>query len=571
MVCLQQEYIYPIAVEVLSDILSNYPSFYTEDHYNQLFALFDSQWSRDKYQLLLSGDDDFGSVQFGQFMLALGDAKINLLLGIEGLQMQSFMDGLEGLLTIKGYPVVDDKVFVSAVDFWSAFAEEMSDPSAFEVLSNSRQRVLALTAAKSRMMNVVGLCWRKIQCPPMNEFLAWDSADRASFGEVRKDVGDILTAFYVVTGPSLVGKFVDTALECLERRRWYELEAAVFCISVIGETEDARCDDHLARIFSSHLFDQLRVGNPEIPTKLRQTSLLLIERFSDFFERNSQYLAMALNLLFAAVSDSTLANSSSRTIQILCSSCRSILTADVDTFLDQYEKYATTNMLESVVEERLVGAITSIIQAIPEESTRLIALRRLLACLKAEAERAATLVTNSCLLNLSDPIFLRGYDQDGGKKACTNQAVALQLALRSLRCLASAGRGMQAPTENVDLDGFVQYPPTGSPLKAIQMDIISLVSLLKDAFPHSGEIVEATCSILKAGFCETEQGPFVFEPNDIVEFFLCHEFSTPRIGTVVSLAQSFASSINSRCRNDFEPFMQRLLPWIFCLLTQLPG
>ena len=566
--CLAEEHLYSVAVEVLSDTLTNYPSFCTEDHYRQLFALFESQWSRHRYQVLLEGDEDFDSIQFGQFMLALGDARMRFLLRSVDDTTQGFLEGLEGLLTIKGYPVVQDRVFVSAVDFWSTYAEEISDMSVMDTATDKS----AMGSATARMMRVVGHCWQKIKHPPAQEFATWDSADRAVFGEVRKDVGDVLQAFYVVAGPSLVAKFVDTALDCLEASRWYELEAAIYCLSTMAEAEDERCDELLSKVFSSQLFDILREGSAEVPTKLRQTSLLLIERYSDFFERNSRFLATALNLLFAAVGDQNLASSSSKTIHTLCSSCRSILTPELGTFLEQYQRLAVTNFLESIVEERIVGGITSIIQAVPDESSRLEAFERLFSCIKAEAERAASLAANPSMLDLTNPLMLRGYDpaevREGADSA---SAIALQLALRSLRCLGSAGRGMQAPSDNIDLDDVIKYPVDGSRLKILQNEVVAVISLLRKSFSRSGEVVEACCNILKSGFCETDMGPFVLAPDVVVDFLLHHSYTAPRVGIVVSIAQSFTSSLTTGGQSYIGHVMKRLLPWIFELLTELPG
>ncbi|KAJ2895920.1 hypothetical protein MKZ38_006038 [Zalerion maritima] len=568
--CLAEEHLYTVAVEVLSDTLTNYANFFIDEHYRQLFTLFESQWSREKYQLLLSGDEDFESVQFGLLMLSLGDAKMGDLLRNLTPQMQAFLDGLEGLLTIKGYPVLEDRVFVPAVDFWSTYAEDLSDSNYFDSSSHNPSKT-AVQAATNRMMKVVGHCWRKIQFPPTQDFATWDSADRAAFGDARKDVGDILQSFYVIAGPLLVAKFVGAALDCLAKRSWYELEAAIYCISTMAEAEDERCDELLAKVFSSQLFNLLRDGTTEIPTKLRQTSLQLIERYSDFFERNSQYLASALNLLFMAVGDHILASSSSKTIHTLCSSCRTILTSEVTAFLNQYEKFASMPTLESIAEERIVGGITSIIQAIPDEDARLAAFGKIFSCIKAEAERAAKLANDHSLLDLRNPLMLRGYDPSEEKEGADSAPeVALYLALRALRCLGSAGRGMQAPSETVDLESAVQYPPEGTRLNALQDQIIGVISLLRKTFPKNGEVVEACCNIFKSGFCETDMGPFVLPPDVVVDFFLHHGYSTPRIGTVVSLAQSFTSSLKMGGQSYLGPVMAKLFPWIFELLIQLP-
>ncbi|KDN66221.1 hypothetical protein CSUB01_08047 [Colletotrichum sublineola] len=124
---LAENELYEPAVELLSDILSNYSGFLTEDHYESLFSLFETQWSRERYQRLVEGDFDFDSVQFGQLMIALGDSKVEAL--IHGVDDRSsrFLAHLRGLLSAQGYPVSDDKIFVPALEFWSTYVETLTD------------------------------------------------------------------------------------------------------------------------------------------------------------------------------------------------------------------------------------------------------------------------------------------------------------------------------------------------------------------------------------------------------------------------------------------------------------
>lgn len=572
-ICLADDSVYAVAIELITDTLANYPAFFMEDHYRQFFSLFDSPWSQERYQRLVEGDDDFESVQFGLFMLALGDSKIDILMKSLDEKSQNYLSGLGGLLSAKGYPIVDDRIFVPALEFWASFAELMTDTAYSDDDRGSSSSWMP--KAMEHMRAVVERCWRKIQFPPPSEFSTWDSTDRTAFGDARKDVADLLQTFYAMAGPQLVSMFADLTLKCLTDSSWAELEASAYCLSSLSDClsdESNSCDDILLRVFSSPLFDLLRQSSTSIPVKLRQTSLLLIERYSDFFERHSQYLPAALNLLFTAVTDPLLANPSSRTVHTLCSSCRSRLISDVGTFLDQYQTFTGSHVLDSIVEERIVGGIASIIQAIQDEHHRLAAFEKLLSPMKAEAERALSLAAQPSMLDLNNPLILRGYDPsqhvEGADPAIE---VALHLALRSLRCLGSAGRGIQVPTESVDLDNVPRYPQPGSTLERIQVEIISMLTRLQSTFSNSGELVEACCIVFRSGFCETDLGPFVFPPNIVAEFFLKQTFSTPRIGTIVHMACTFASSLRSGgIMEHIEAVMGQLLPWVFRLLQQLP-
>ncbi|GAW24311.1 hypothetical protein ANO14919_138950 [Xylariales sp. No.14919] len=567
--CLLVEDLYETTVELLTDTLSNWQQFFTRQHINSLYALFESEWAQQRYQDLLKGDFDFDAVQFGLFMLAFGDAQMVEMMDTTDTRAQAFLAGLAGLLTAQGHPAAEDKIFVPALELWSAFVENLVDT----LYSESTNNLPWDKPPLSQVMQVVSHSWQKIQYPSPEVYNSWDSTDKAGFGDARKDVADFLQAVYTISGLPLISFFVDLILRALSNSAWAELEAASFCLGALSDcfSEGSSYDDALTKVFGSSLFDLLRQGQNIIPVRSRQTCLYLIERYSEYFVRHAEYLPAALNLLFSAVADRHLALPSSKSIFTLCSSCRKLLTSEIDAFLEQYSALRNNQDLDSLAEERVIGAIAAIIQSLPSEEHKSNAVRRLLAmvgvdvsaCLQFKSTHGNTLVDQN------DPMVFRAFDiSQRPTSPILAHEVASLLAIRALRCLCSVAKGLQAP---VDLDSDDESTLAGSSrdLEQVHADITEILVQLKDLFSNNAEVVDAICTILRAGFSESDPGPFVFPSQTVTELIISNWQS--RIATVVNTASAFASSLNAgRFKQHAVPTLGALLPWVFNLLHQLP-
>ncbi|KAK9799081.1 putative Armadillo-type protein [Seiridium cardinale] len=568
--CLVNDELYEAAIELLTDTLGNWQTFFKQGDYNLLYSLFDSSWSQKKYENLLKGDFDFDSVQFGLMMVAFGDAQITELMDGSNQGSQRFLAALVGLLTADGYPVAEDKIFVPALEFWSQFVENMVD----DMYSAPQESVNWNAPPLSYMTQIVSHCWKKIQYPTLSVYNSWDSTERVGFGDARKDVSDLLQSIFTISGQPLISLFVDLTLQGVSTAAWAELEAAAFCLGSLSDcvSDSISCDEILSKVFGSQLFDLLRQGHSVVPVRARQTCLSLIERYSDYFARHAEYLPAALNLLFSAVGDLPLAGPSSKSIYRLCSSCRSVLTSEVDAFLGQYESLRSSQALDSLAEERIVGAIASIIQALPDDQTRVHAFKRLLLMLGTDVEKSLQLNSYNADLDPSDPVVSRAYDIAQRPTAPVPSAeVALQLAIRALRCLLGSAKGLQSPSESfVDLEAEQNAAQT-SPLPELvqlQQDVIGILARVKDTFSANTEILDVTCSILKAGFSETDPGPFVFPPQAIIELITSSWHH--RVASAISTACIFVTSLsNGTNKSQIPQTIERLLPWVAGILYQL--
>lgn len=577
--CIQKDEVSEPAMELIIDVLQNYSGFLRDEHYHALFSLFESDWSRDRYMHLVAGDFDFPLIQYAIMMIAAGDAKIMTLM--EGMEdrTQKMLQRLCGLLNCDGVLVGEDKVFVPALEFWATFVETMTDT----VYMDEAASYPWLPFAMNQVMEAISHCSRKIQIVDHDAWSDMDSSDRVGWTEARKDVADFLQAVYALKGRSLVGLWVDMLLQALPERNWARIEAALFCLGAISDCvgDSGDCDQDLHRVFSSDLFQLVGPGpaRSEIPSRLLQTSLSTIERYSDFFERQQQYLPPALELLFSVVGeDGLLGGSSSKSIMTLCSSCRALLKGHVEAFIQHFHRIHGLG-IDPVAEERILTGITSIIQAIPQDDHRFGYLEQLIAIIDVDTQNCLRLkVQPECAdeANMKQWLETRLHMDIVTQKnapASVDEACLL-IAERTLRMMASMAKGMQSLSDGpVDLDKDEAKPisTTNERLQIIQNHIMGMITRIQQVFGRSSEVAETTCHIFKAGFSETEEGPFVFPPEVVIGFFTQNTASNPRIGTLINTACSFVSSFSNQPKAQVMEWLASLLPWVLGLLKELKG
>ncbi|KAI1757444.1 armadillo-type protein [Xylaria castorea] len=567
--CLSVEELYETTVELLTDSLSNWPQFFTRHHIDSLYVLFEGEWAQQQYQDLVQGEFDFNAAQFALFMLAFGNVQMVEMMDSTDTRAQAFLAGLAGILTAEGYPTVEDKIFVPAVEFWSTFVENLRDT----LLFGSTNNLPWDTSPLSQVMQVVSYSWQKIQFPPLDVYNSWDSTDKTWFSSARTDVADFLQAVYTISGLPLISLFVGLTLRALANSAWADLEAACFCLGALSDcvSEGKSYDDALTKVFGSSLFDLLRQGQCVIPVRARQTCLLLIDRYSEYFVRHAEYLPAALNLLFSAVGDRHLALPSSKSILTLCSSCRRLLTSEIDAFLEQYSALRNNTELDSLAEERVIGAIAAILQSLPSEEHKINTVQRLLTMVGIDVTACLQfkLAHDNALIDPNDPMIIRAFDvSQRPTSPIPAHEVALQLAIRALRCLCSISKGLQAPVD-LDSDDESPQPVTNPELERIHMDISGILVQFKNLFSNNAEVVDAICTILRAGFSETEPGPFVFPPQMVTGLIVSNWQG--HIAIVVNAASAFASSLSARrFKQHVVSTLGTLLPWVFNLLHQLP-
>ena len=560
---------YDASVELLIDVLTNHSNFLTASQYDQLEEILCGPWAASRLDALVQGDFEFDSFQFGQLLLAFGFAKVETLVRSTEPRDQCFLQMLRRLLTANGYPVFEDKVFVPAVEFWSTFAEIITDL----MYSDDEGTASWIETAMSHVLDAVSHAWKKIVYPPSSDFSQWDSTERTGFHDARKDVVDLLESTFTVAGPRLITTFAELLLAALSSSTWLHLEAAAYCLGGLADCvkDDDRCDKALTMVFSSQLFSNLQSNSAAIPLRVRQTCVSLIENYTTFFERHVHLLPPALNLLFSGLGDPSMASPASKSILRLCSSCRHHLHTEVNAFLTEYQQLASRKCLDCLSSERVLGAIACIAQAAPDPNYRHAACAQILSLIQGDVHISIDLVQSSSVLAIPCQQSPRCFDETLG------ESTALHTGLRSLRCLVAVARSFQSPDDLVvdiisekDHDQFDVHNLDGdSSRHQLQKQIIDIIVSVQRAFASSAEVVELICSVLRCGFSETEPGPFVLPPNDVAHYITGHGIETPRIGILVRTASSFISSLQSHNLLGRQELLNAVLLWTIGLTKLL--
>lgn len=563
---------YEVTIDLFSDVLSNYQRFLTEADLDLLFSLLVSPWSQEKYAQLEKGDFDFELVQYGQLLIAFGDARVEALLKAKDPSSQQFFGALKGLLSTVGYAVAEDQIFMPALEFWNTFVEFLIDtlysesddplaspgssPSAAAAINN-KQPVSQqdwFVAGRAVIMDVIQRCLLKIEFPPDDEFDTWDSTDKAGFTEARMEVVDLLQASYTLTGMELFSMLAEMTLQSLQTQAWSKLEASLFCLGGLVDSipEGEASDIILEKVISSALFTTLSDPMSGASPRARQATLSLIGKYDEFFKKHTEHLPQALNFLFQALSVPSLAATASKSILSLCSSCRQALTRELGAFLQQFNDLTATVNVDGLIKERVAGAIAAIVQALPTQEAKQAPLISLLQAVDRDLQRCLSL-------------------------AASGNAVDAEVGgVEVLRCVVSIAKGLQVPADvPLDISGSNPQLEDGywvrGPGSAIQSHVRSIIDRLMRIFPRSSEVVDLACGIYRAGFTELVPGPFVFDPEAVVQFITKFDPRNPRLVPVISTACCFVSARSTKTAPEVSEALRQLCAWVVAVLQALQG
>jgi hypothetical protein len=218
-------------------------------------------------------------------------------------------------------------------------------------------------------------------------------------------------------------------------------------------------------------------------------------------------------------------------------------------FLDQYQIFSHTPTADDIAKERVLCAISYIIQALPSEEVKLGPINRILGFVERDVQE--------CLAVLPE-----------------HRETAKELGLLALQCLIAIGKGLQVPDDIPILVGEAGGPPPPSFWEQgygldIQRRILSIVQILVVNLGEGGEIVDAACAVFRTGFAETTLGPFVFPPQVIAEFLLGWANHGVRVETVLSTVSTMVSSHSTEGSPNISGEVGQFLEFIVGLAERL--
>ncbi|KAI5790105.1 armadillo-type protein [Geopyxis carbonaria] len=455
---------------------------------------------------------------------------------------------IHGLLTVTGYPNVDDDISGTTFEFWGSWVDYL--------LSSEPSNKIWISNGKREIKRAIQGYWKKIRMPASDEIAKWSKDQRDGFMTFRKDVADFVDSAYGLLGPTIFEQFVEQIGSALivdintqKLVAWEEVEASIFCLNSLSDSlgDEPYEDVFLKKLFGGPLFALLVQVGHEIPLKARTSSVNVIGSYATFFERSPEFLPPALNFLFTCIATPVLAVSASRSISSLCSSCRATLTDELPTFLNQYGLFTAVPSTDDAAKERVLCAISYIIQALPTDDQKIGPLDTLLNHIEVDIQRC-----------------VESYHQGRVEEA-------REAGLMSLRCLVSIGKGLQAPDDlPIDLNGDRKTHPFSfwgeGDGNLLQKKLLNLVQTICNTLVGDGEVIDSACGVFKAGFTEVTPGLFCFSPTVVTEFLLCHAWRTE---TILATASTFISSHSIDGSLDIRSDVLRLLELVDELVSKL--
>ena len=517
MVALYNDDMYGVTVELFTDVLVNFSTFLTAQDLMSLATLFTNAKAQDIIARLKGGYHDVETMSFARLLIAYGDATVqDLAEKADVQQFNQILVQLLDLLSCEGYPGVEDVVCDEALEFWMTYTEHLID----SLFSAEEQKPAWMDGARQRVVSVIEACWAKIRMPSSRVTVTWDTEERASFGNFRRDVEDLLQSSYTLLGPDIFEKLAHLALQSLQTHVWSDLEATLFCLNALADAvaNADLVDQVLTRLFDSSLFADMMNKTLSIPAKTRQTAVTMITKYPEFFERNVHHLPPMLNFLFQSLEAPALANVAAKAIASTCLTCRKSLTSEIGAFLQQYEVLSTLESVDAYVKEKVIGAIAAIIQVLPTETDKLGPFSILMQYVEREVASSASSLQAS-------------------------QAEDYQTrAVCALECLASMAKASATPDDvAIDLDADIQPQTrywTEGEGAALQSQIVRIVKKFYGEINWNSDVVKASCQVLRPGYKENTPGLFVFPTNVTVDLVMASTLQTARLDYVLDTASA---------------------------------
>ncbi|KAK6008380.1 hypothetical protein QM012_000283 [Aureobasidium pullulans] len=554
----QEESVRDPAVEFFVNTLEYRSKFLQKEHLESLSLLVRRTIGP---QCLLQSSNflDPTIVAFSKLITAYGKLIVKDLMNERNHESsQEIIDLFQQLLRAPGYPAEDDHVILNVTEFWIEYAEQIADT----VMDAAEDEIPFLAAVRNDLMQAVQTYIPKLQAPPLAEMSEWDEDNVDHWQFFRDNISDFFDQVNNVPETHLLSNMIVLATNVLPTHQWLHLEAIIFSINCISDSI-AMSDENiqaLSALIGSSLFSDISSNSADIPNKLKRAAMTLVDRYSSFIKKNPQFLPPVLTFLFTILGSTLadrvkLADASAKSLEQLCSSCRKSLTPHLDELLQQCPQALSGPSANSYQKEKIMAALASIIQALPTEEAKAAPLISLIEVIEND-------------LNAAIATLNKGNIEDSEV-----------LGTSALQCLASIGKGIQAPTNDViDVDSDDEEGNDDSAATSnfwtsqagveIQNRIVQCINIV-EYLHNPGDAMDAACAILRAGLKETKPGPFVFPPSATVAFISKAQISTPRIEAIIGTACSFVSNCSRKSAPHMFDEMSAVYQRVALVMQQL--
>ena len=414
------------AMDIFRDVLESYTTFFQPPHMQVLAEIICNNIRPRMLQSLQHQEPEVISV--AQFVIAYGIANIQQIVEQPDNETMSKapLSLIMAILEAPGYPGDDDEVSLHSIEFWNTYVEYVNE----ETYSSAdiKTPLHWVSSARSTCMSLTHLLWQKMRTPDAETAIEWTEAESEGFKEFRMDASDLMLTTYVFLGVEMLQSLVTIILNTLEHKQWQELEAALFAINNLADNvlENQVAEGTLTPVFRSSLYRVVGDFSQDMPTQARRTAVDTLGQYGAYIERHAEFLPDTLRFLFASLENLGLYLSAAKSIAELCSTCRASLTGELDGFLAQYNNFAQSETSEPYTNEKVIGAIAAIVQAVKPESAKVRPLSALLDIVEGQLATART-APNAELVEI--------------------------WGVSAIECLAAVGKNMQTEDDApIDLD-----------------------------------------------------------------------------------------------------------------------
>ncbi|KAI4254377.1 MAG: hypothetical protein LQ352_003137 [Teloschistes flavicans] len=537
--------LFEAAADCLTEILGTFSAYFTSDDLDAFASFLISERAQELLSVLIQGDFEPDAVAFARLLLAYADVKLQDLARQPGSPTtQTVMRELVQLLACEGWAGAEDDICTPALEFWQSYLEFLIDAQ----FADEDQVEPWMGDAQRYIVQVLEKCWVKIRMPVEDVFANWTADAKGDFKAFRADVEDLLQSSYTLLGTAIFDRLANLALEALNDQAWSHLEATLFCLNALSEaiSDEDVVDGTLSTLFGSALFTHMMDPKLSIPAKTQQTAVSTIISFMAFFERHVQFLPSMLTFLFVSVRNPVLAGKAGKAILSTCDSCRKSLVPEVGAFLSQYDALIQWSGVEAGTKEKVTGAIAAIVQAIPHPQQKVETFSRLIAFVEQDVNACHTAVRGNWL------------DE------------AQELGLCALRCLVNMGKSLQEPADmifDVEIDSTSRDIYDLRVWGDCQSRVVRCLEGVSSALGKSGDVIEASCQVLRTGYKEFSPGPFVFPPSVTENFVMSSRIDTPRLDYVLEtagalLARHTRVQVTANRRFEYPNNVSAMVDWI---------
>ena len=539
-----------MVTDVLCDLLADCPAFLKPEHHAIIVAVLLTDQVDEWLRELERGDFDGEPSIIAKLLLTYCTVRVESLANDQP-QHRELFERLLRITKCKGTSVLEDDIISQVIEVWSTLCEnlEMVHFNSDGAL-NTQHWLQWYDGMLPRLSNAL---IEKARLPDTARMKRWSEDDKSRFTELRSDISNLMNNLYELLGHALVDHIVSFAWASKVGRDWDRVEAALNCLVNLAESidEPENEDKAAAALLSASSPGEVPLlhllNNEDVPLLTMRKTVTFIDAYSSVFSRHDSYLPDALNFLSRCLQVSTsLATLAAKAISTLCMIGRIRMTSILQNLFTLYESYTISpGRRETTVQERLAGALSAVIQASAVSAPSGEEWRR----------SDANAILSHLLTTIENDLKSAFSLLDQGAVELAREA-----NLRALSCLRSMGKAFREPDETViDLENDQDSRPaniwTSIPetIHSLQQRILGICSQSLIRFDGAEEI-EAVCQILRAGYTESQIGPFVFPLAATESFVKQCSLSTSRIGIVLETV----SVLLNKHKSSIEPEVRTL-------------